>query len=76
MVITSLKVKKYKEMPAPSNTSHTCIFINPETPQAEPFKIEFSKAIDNIKKLPTPCKQLTAAEVEKKDKTSASIEQA
>ncbi|XP_061996787.1 uncharacterized protein LOC133714637 isoform X2 [Rosa rugosa] len=41
MVITSLKVKKYKEMPAPSNTSHTCIFINPEIPQADPYKIDY-----------------------------------
>ncbi|KAM5551507.1 hypothetical protein ABKV19_026384 [Rosa sericea] len=70
MVITSLKVRQYKEMPAPSNTSHTSIFINPEIPQAEPYKIEFSKATDTIKKLPPPCKQLTAAEVEKQDKTT------
>ncbi|XP_062009997.1 uncharacterized protein LOC133726468 isoform X1 [Rosa rugosa] len=35
------KTKLLTEMPAPSNTSHTCIFINPEIPQAEPYKIDY-----------------------------------
>ncbi|XP_040363010.1 uncharacterized protein LOC112165683 isoform X2 [Rosa chinensis] len=67
MALTSLKIKEYLDKPAPSNTSNTCIFINPYIPETNKYRLQFSKLVDRVQILPTPFKQPTSEEIQETD---------
>ncbi|TQE13689.1 hypothetical protein C1H46_000696, partial [Malus baccata] len=61
-VFTSLKVKQFRENIMLNSSISTMIFINPDIPEATPYKTSFVGRTHSVKILSTSAKQLMGSE--------------
>ncbi|KAM5550854.1 hypothetical protein ABKV19_027284 [Rosa sericea] len=63
VVITSLRVTKFRQQIQASTTNHSCMLINPQIHQTQEYQTEFSKPGDKVKTVPAPSKRLTLEQI-------------
>ncbi|PRQ34233.1 putative replication protein A, OB [Rosa chinensis] len=71
-VFTSLRITEFQQRITLSGTNHTCMIVDPQIPQRQEYRNEFSKPGDKVKILAIPFKQATQEELKDRPKKTVS----
>ncbi|PRQ32839.1 putative nucleic acid-binding protein [Rosa chinensis] len=72
VVFTSLRLTEFQERITPSTTNDTCVIIDPDIPQKQEYKKEFSKPGDKLKVIPNLSRQAIEEEAQKQTRKAVS----